>query len=170
MGTQLRVAQVYPADPTQVRAMITNVGYVNARATFTGALSVKSSKSEHPDGSTELEITRTLPSEMPSFAVAIVGDTLTVTEFQTWQIATPMGCSGQFRVEFSAPLTFVGVATMTYDGQRTTVVTQGEFKAAIPFLGGKVENLAREQTERYLKKEETFATDWLTKSGTEEAL
>jgi hypothetical protein len=162
MGTQLRVAQVYEADPAKVRAMITDAGYISARATVTGALSVKSSCSIQSDGTTNLEIIRTLPSEMPAFAVAIVGNTLTVTESQSWHPATPTGCSGEFRVEFSAPLTFSGIATMTYDGQRTTVVTAGEFNASIAFFGGKVENLAREQTERYLKKEESFARSWLS--------
>ena len=138
MGTQLRVAQIYEADPAKVRAMITDSGYISARATVTGALSVKSSFSVQSDGTINLEIIRTLPSEMPAFAVAIVGDTLTVTEFQSWQPATPTGCTGDFRVEFSAPLTFSGVANMTYDGQRTTVVTEGEFKAAIPFSAEKL--------------------------------
>ena len=165
MGTQLRVAQVYAADPIQLREMVTNESYINARAMITGALSVESSSSVQPDGTTNLEIIRTLPSEMPSFAVAIVGDTLTVTEHQTWQPATQDSCLGTFRVEFNAPLTFIGVATMTFDGARTTVVTEGEFKASIPFFGGKVENLAREQTERYLAKEESFAADWLKSHG-----
>lgn len=166
MGTTLRVSQIYAANPTQVRAMITDARYISERATVTGALSVKSSCSVQSDGTTNLEIIRTLPSEMPAFAVAIVGNTLTVTEFQSWQPATPPGCSGEFRVEFSAPLTFQGVATMTYDGQRTTVVTSGEFNAAVAFFGGKVENLAREQTERYLEKEESFANSWLSNNGT----
>jgi hypothetical protein len=166
MGTQLRVSQVYDADPLRVRAMLTDSGYIQERATITGALTVESSLSEHDDGTTELEITRTLNSEMPSFAVAIVGDTLTVTEHQSWLPATKDSCRGTFRVEFSAPLTFLGVATMTYDGAHTTVVTEGEFKASIPFFGGKVENLAREQTQRYLEKEEAFAIDWLRTSGT----
>jgi hypothetical protein len=165
MGTQLRVAQVYAANPIQLREMVTNKGYIDARAMITGALSVESSSSVQPDGTTNLEIIRTLPSEMPSFAVAIVGDTLAVTEHQTWQPATQDSCLGTFRVEFNAPLTFIGVATMTFDGARTTVVTEGEFKASIPFFGGKVENLAREQTERYLAKEESFATDWLKSHG-----
>jgi hypothetical protein len=157
---------VYSADPIQVLEMLTNESYINARATITGALSVESSSSVQADGTTELEIIRTLPSEMPSFAVAIVGDTLTVTEYQSWQPAAKDSCLGTFRVEFSAPLTFLGVATMTYDGAQTTIVTEGEFKASIPFFGGKVENLAREQTQRYLEKEESFAADWLRKSGT----
>jgi hypothetical protein len=41
------------------------------------------------------------------------------------------------------------------------VTTEGELKASIPFMGGKVENLAKEQTERYLRKEQEFALTWL---------
>jgi hypothetical protein len=161
MGTNLRVAQVYAADPIQVLEMLTNKAYINARAMLTGSLSVESSSSVQADGTINLEIIRTLRSQMPSFAVAIAGETLTVTEHQSWQPATQNSCRGTFRVDFSAPLTFLGVATMTYDGAHTTVVTEGDFKASIPFFGGKVENLAREQTQRYLEKEESFANDWL---------
>ena len=166
MATQLRFVQVYAANPIQVREMVTNEGYINARATITGALSVESSCSVQADGTTDVEIIRTLPSEMPSLAVAIVGDTLTVTERQSWKLATEDSCSCTFRVDFSAPLTFLGIATMTYDGAHTSVVTEGEFKASIPFFGGKVENLAYEQTRRYLAKEETFAAGWLKNHGT----
>jgi len=138
MGTHLRVAQVYAADPIQVLEMLTNKPYINARATLTGALSVESSSSVQADGTINLEITRSLPSQMPSFAVAIAGETLTVTEYQSWQPATQNSCRGTFRVDFSAPLTFLGVATMTYDGVHTTVFTEGDFKASIPFSAEKL--------------------------------
>ena len=161
MGTNLRVAQVYAADPIQVLEMLTNKAYINGRAMLTGALSVESSSSVQADGTIHLEITRTLPSQIPPFAIAIVGDTLTVTEHQSWQRETKESCQGNFRVEFSAPLTFLGIVTMTYESAHTTVVTEGQFKSAIALFGGKIENLARDQTQRYLAKEESFATSWL---------
>ena len=38
---------------------------------------------------------------------------------------------------------------------------QGEFKAGVPLVGGKVERVAAEQTERYLTKEMSVAAEWL---------
>ncbi|MFA7324843.1 MAG: DUF2505 domain-containing protein [Candidatus Nanopelagicales bacterium] len=165
MGTRLRFVQIYAAGPSAVRAMVTDAEYITARAHVTGALEVTQSTTTSADGVTVLEITRILPSEMPSFAVAIVGQTLTVTEHQEWQPLDADRCTCEFHVGFSAPLTFTGTASMTFDGSQTAVLTEGEFKASIPLLGAKVERLALEQTERYLGKEQAFGAQWLQQGG-----
>ncbi len=165
MGTQLQFVQVYPADPAQVLNMVSNSDYITARAKATGALTVTHTRNDGADGSIDLVIVRALPAEMPSYAKSIVGDTLTITEHQVWGVATERSCDGRFEVQFSAPLTFKGTVQMTFDGSHTTVVTAGEIKAAVPFVGGKVERLALEQTERYLRKEEDFGKEWLLKGS-----
>ena len=161
MGTQLESRQVYSATPQQVMAMLKDPDYITERATVTGALTVTHTRTDDADGTVNLVIMRTLPADMPSYARSIVGDTLTITEHQTWKAAPDGDYQGSFDVKFSAPLTFKGRVIMTVDGTSTTVVTTGEFKAAVPFVGGKVERLALEQTERYLRKEEEIARDWL---------
>ncbi|MDO9485038.1 MAG: DUF2505 domain-containing protein [Actinomycetota bacterium] len=165
MGTQLQFAQVYPADPAQVLTMVCDPDYIAARAKATGALTVTHTREDGADSSVDLVIVRTLPAEMPSYAKSIVGDTLTITEHQMWGLANEHSCDGRFEVQFSAPLTFKGTVQMTFDGSHTTVVTAGEIKAAVPFVGGKVERLALEQTERYLRKEEEFARQWILKGS-----
>ena len=162
MGTQLQFDQVYSATPEQVMAMLQDPDYINERATSTGSLTVSHTRGDGPEGGIDLVIVRTLPADMPSYARSIVGDTLTVTEHQAWNRPTATGCHGDFEVKFSAPLTFNGTVVMSFDGASTTVVTSGEFKAAVPFVGGKVERLALEQTERYLGKEQQIASDWLS--------
>lgn len=164
MGTQLQFSQIYTASPVQVMSMLRDPQYITERATTTGALTVSHTRSDGADGTTDLVIVRTLPADMPSFARSIVGDTLTVTEHQIWQVPTAESCSGTFDVQFSAPLTFKGTVVMSFDGGSTTLVTAGEFKASVPFVGGKVERLALDQTERYLHKEEKFARLWLARS------
>ena len=163
MGTRLQFSQVYAAEPAIVRSMVTDSAYIEERAIATGALTVDHTRTEAPDGAVDLVIVRTLPADMPSYARAIVGDTLTITEHQVWQAVDASTCQGRFDVKFSAPLVFTGTASMTYDGSHTAVVTAGEIKASIPFVGGKVEALALEQTERYLRKEQEFANSWLAK-------
>jgi hypothetical protein len=161
VGTQLECNQVYPASPAQVLAMVCDSDYITERAKATGALTVSHTRTDGSDGSVDLVIVRTLPADMPSYARSIVGETLTITEHQIWGLATDEACAASFEVKFSAPLTFKGDVHMSFDGTSTTVVTAGEIKAAVPFVGGKVERLALEQTERYLRKEEEFAKQWL---------
>lgn len=165
MGTQLQCTQIYPASPVRVLSMLCEAGYITDRAKVTGALTVTHTRTDGADGTIDLVIVRTLPADMPSYARSIVGETLTITEHQIWQEATENSCSGQFDVQFSAPLTFSGTVAMTFDGAATTVVTAGELRASIPFVGGKVERLALEQTERYLRKEEEFAKQWLASAA-----
>ena len=165
MGTQLQFTQVYSATPMQVLSMLQDPDYITERAKRTGALTVSHTRSEGPADTIDLVIVRTLPADMPSFARSIVGDTLTVTEHQVWDAAGPTTGHGSFDVKFSAPLTFIGAVDMSCDEVTTTVLTAGEFKAAVPFVGGKVERLALEQTERYLRKEEQIARDWLSRAA-----
>ena len=157
----MKFDQIYPADVTTIRAMLLNPAYIEARALATGALTLESSVTTEPNGQATVVITRSLPSEMPAFAATIVGETLTITETQVWQPEFLGQCFGNFSVTFSAPLTFIGTASITTDGDNTVITTEGELKASIPFMGGKVENLAKEQTERYLRKEQEFALTWL---------
>ena len=157
----MKFDQIYPDDVTTIRAMLLNPAYIEARALATGALTLESSVTTEPNGQATVVITRSLPSEMPAFAAAIVGETLTITETQVWQPEFLGQCFGNFSVTFSAPLTFIGTASITTDGDNTVITTEGELKASIPFMGGKVENLAKEQTERYLRKEQEFALTWL---------
>lgn len=162
MATSLQFEQTYPTDVTRIRAMVLDPAYIQARALATGALTIESSITTEPNGQTTVVITRTLPSEMPAFAAAIVGETLTITETQIWEPEFLGQCFGQFSVTFSAPLTFTGSASITHADDNTVVTTEGELKASIPFMGGKVETLAKEQTERYLRKEQDFALAWLS--------
>ena len=157
----MKFDQIYPADVTTIRAMLLDPAYIQARAVATGALTLESSVNTAPNGQTTVVITRTLPSEMPAFAAAIVGETLTITETQVWQPEFLGQCFGSFSVTFSAPLTFIGTASITTDGDNTVITTEGELKASIPFMAGKVEHLAKEQTQRYLRKEQEFALTWL---------
>ena len=161
MATNMKFTQTYPANTSAVRSMFIDPEYIKARALATGAQSVDHMITNEPNGQTTVVITRTLPSEMPAFAAAIVGDTLTITETQIWEPEFLGQCFGQFSVTFSAPLTFTGSASITHADDTTVVTTEGELKASIPFMGGKVENLAKEQTERYLRKEQEFAQAWL---------
>jgi hypothetical protein len=161
MTTNMKFTQTYAADTSAVRSMLLDPEYIKARALATGALTVQHTLTVEPNGEVTLIITRTLPSEMPTFAAAIVGETLTITETQVWEPEFLHQCFGKFSVTFSAPLTFNGSASITSDADNTVVTTEGDFKASIPFMGGKVENLAKEQTERYLRKEREFAQIWL---------
>jgi hypothetical protein len=105
---------------------------------------------------------RVLPANVPSFAVKMIGETLTVTETQNWPALSASGtASVPVKVEFSAPISFSGTMSLAPAGEGTQITVTGTFKASIPFIGGKVEQLAKETTEKYLAKENKLGEQWL---------
>jgi hypothetical protein len=141
--------------------MMADPDYVRARAEHTGATHVSVRVSDRADGCTVVNVDRTLPAQVPSFAAALVGETLTIEEEQTWPSIVADRCTVDLRARFSGPLAFTGTAQVVGSGDLTTVTTTGELKASVPFIGGRIEGLAKEQIERYLAAEEQVAADWL---------
>lgn len=162
MPTSIEFTQEYAADAQAVRAMLTSPDYATMRGQRTGATSITVELQSQADGSTRLDIVRVLPAEVPSFAKSFVGETLTVTECQTWHTPKADGTgSATITAAFSAPITFAGQMAIESDGSTTRVRSTGEFKANVPFVGGKVEQVAKEIFEKYLRKEQSLGQEWL---------
>ena len=165
MGTDFTVMQTYTASPERVHAMLTDEKFVTFRAENTGAISATSSVTAGSDGSCTVVSARVLPANVPSFAAKMIGETLTVTETQSWPALSASGTATvPVKVEFSAPISFAGSMTLAPAGDGTQITVTGTFKASIPFVGGKVEQLAKETTEKYLGKENKLGETWLSQS------
>ena len=66
MATTLDFSQTYDAQPSTVRAMITDAEFINLRATKTGSTTVDSEVINEPGGGTTVVVTRTMPANVPS--------------------------------------------------------------------------------------------------------
>lgn len=162
MGTRLTYDQVIPGDPVRARALLLDPEFMRAKAERTKAFDITVSVVEHEDGSATATNSRSMPAEVPSYATAFVGDHLTITEVQEWSAPAPDGsCRARVTVDFHAPLTYTGEIVLTGQGSSTTLANSGEFKASVPFVGGKVERVAADMTEKYLAKEAEVAAEWL---------
>lgn len=164
MATALSYDQAMPADPARVRALLVDPDYVRAKAERTGAFDITVEVLDQPDGRTTVTSTRSMPAEVPSYATAFVGEHLTITEVQDWSPAGPDGsATAQVTVDFHAPLAYAGTITLTGDAQGSALANRGEFRANVPFVGGKVERVAEEMTRKYLAKESDVAAEWLAR-------
>ena len=161
MGKEFTYRQSFDADPVTVFAMLANPEYVQIKCEATGSMETTIEIDESADGSTTITSTRVLPADVPAPAKKFVGETISATETQVW---SPAGTDGSrtadVTVEFSGPLAFTGSLTLSPDGSGSQVVTSGTFKASVPFVGGTIESVAAEQTEKYLRAEERVAADW----------
>lgn len=161
MSTSFEYDQTFNADPATVLAMLQNPEYVRKRCDETGSQETTVDVSGTPGGQYVVTSVRVLPA--PSAAKSFVGDTITVTETQTWSPANADGSAEATTVvDFKSLLSFTGKIQISGSGSATTVHTSGELKSGIPFMGGKVEKGGAEQTERYLKAEEKIGAAWLS--------
>lgn len=164
VATRLQHDQRFPGDPATVMAMLRDPQFIQEKCQRTGSLETTSSVQDTPDGGCVITSTRVLPSQVPAAARSFVGETITVTEVQTW---TPPAADGSatatVTVDFAAPMAFSGTLTMAPDGPSTTVRTDGEFKASVPFVGKSIEKTVAEQTAKYLTVEETVGGEWLSR-------
>ena len=161
MAKEFTYRQSFDGDPLTVFAMLRDPEYVQAKCDATGSLETTAEVSDASDGTVTIVSTRVLPAQVPDVARKFVGDTISATETQVWSAAAPDGSrTATVEVEFSGPLGFTGTLSLRPAGQGTEVITDGKFKASVPFVGGTIESEAAKQTERYLGAEERVASEW----------
>ena len=161
MSTQFAFTQSFPSDPEQTFRMFTDTAYIEAKCAATGSMRTTAEVVEDPTGSVTITSTRVLPAEVPAVAKSFVGETIDVTEVQTWTAPDADGArTATVRVSFSGPLSFQGTMALHAHAGGTAVRTEGSFKAKVPFVGGQIEEVAAAQTERYLRAEEAIGSTW----------
>lgn len=162
MPTEFTHTQVFPTDPKTLFELLANKDFILAKCAATGSLSATANVTSGPQGSIILVNTRVLPADLPAPARSFVGDTITVTETQTWTPADSTGArTAHVSVEFSGPMKFEGQLKLEPNHAETTITTSGKFTASVPLIGGKIEKVASEQTIRYLMAEEEVARERL---------
>ncbi len=163
MATGLRYEQHFPSDPATVMSMLRHPDYVRQKGERTGATEVTVDVADAPDGGVVITSIRTMPAEVPSYAAPFVGDSITVTETQTWAPPAEDGStSATVTVKFDSPLAYRGSIDLVPATDGVLLRNEGEFKASVPFVGGKVEKVAAEMTQKYLAKEATVGAEWLS--------
>ncbi len=162
MAKEFTYRQDFGSDPVSVFTMLCNPEYVQAKCAATGSLQTTVDISETADGAVTITSTRVLPAEVPAAARKFVGETISATETQTWSPPAVDGSrTAEVSVDFSGPLSFSGRLSLRPFGDGSEVITEGSFKASVPFVGGTIESVAAEQTARYLGAEERVAAEWL---------
>lgn len=97
-------------------------------------------------GRTGVRTERALPTRgMPTAVSSLVGDTLTVTEEQTWGPARPDGTRAadlELRVA-GAPIRMRGTVTLSPAGGGSDLVVAADLTCSVPILGRKIEAAAK---------------------------
>ena len=150
-------------DLVTAYSLVTDESYVNDVATATGGTDVTVSVTPTHGGGADVVSSRTLPADVPSYAKAMIGETIALTETREFGPAAADGSrTGTITVAFAgAPVVITGTLRLSAGGGGTLVAVEMTIKAAVPFVGGKIEEMAKEQTVRYLGKEQELGRRWL---------
>lgn len=157
----------YVATPHEVIAMLTNEDFQNHKCVATGALRHTVTVTAQGDRTIVIS-TRDLPSDrFPHFVRSMVGDTLHVTETQDWGPSEDDGTRhGTLTVEIAgAPVHLHGTLSLKPEGPGTVEIIEGNLKASIPFLGGKVEEAAAPAIQSAIRVEGETGAVWLAEQG-----
>lgn len=164
VSTHLSAHLALPDDPETAFALLTDPGYVEEVATATGGHDVSVTVTPGDDGGATVVSARSLPANLPSYAKAFVGDTISLTETRVYGPAAADGSrDGTFDVDFgSTPITISGTLRLQPEGEVSGLAIEVDIKASVPFVGGKVEGVASGWIEKFVAKEEKVAAQHAT--------
>ena len=134
----------YPATPEAVFAMLTDEQFQARKCLAAGAL--RHDTAIQPVGEGVRIVTkRDLPTaDLPDFAKSLIGPKLAITETYDWGPAGADGSRfGELDVEVAgAPVSLSAKVALVPNGAGAQMRVDGNLKASIPLLGGKVEKSA----------------------------
>ena len=161
--TKIDQVQRYEASPAEVFTMLADEDFVEKKCLASGSIEASGQILDDGDGKVSIIGRRVLPAQLPGFAKKFVGDTIVLTETQNWDAAKADGDRrATFVVDFgNNPISFKGTIALLPDGDDSTVETKGEIKCTVPFVGGKIEQIALSWIDKYLNKEQSVGNDWL---------
>jgi Protein of unknown function (DUF2505) len=154
----------YDADPRTVFRMIVDPGFQDAKCVATGALEYEVDVQEHPDGGATVVSRRTMPTnEIPDFVRSFVGSTIKLAETQRWAPETADGSrTGSIEVEIEGmPVRLTASTALTAAAGGTQQPIEGDLKASVPFLGGKIESAAEPAVRAAIRVEGRTGAKWL---------
>ncbi len=164
MSTSLSSSLSLPADPQAAFAMVTNRDYLQRVAEATGGTDIEITVTPTIEGGATIVSRRKLPADLPSYAKALVGDFLKLTETRTFGAATEDGTRrGTVSVTIDgAPVTIEGPLKLEPTPDGSIVMIKAEVKASVPFVGGKLEKFAADNIQDFLRIEEKVAAKFLS--------
>jgi hypothetical protein len=153
----------YAATPQDVFTMLADPAFQAAKVEATHPLS--HTESVTPKGEqTEIVTSRVISTDgFPDFAKSMIGPKLRVTETIMWSRASADGSrTGTIDIAIGdAPVAMNGTLRMAAGGSGTRIDIDGDLKAKIPLVGGRVEKAAERPILGAIEKEQEVGTAWL---------
>ncbi|GAA1893403.1 DUF2505 domain-containing protein [Lapillicoccus jejuensis] len=155
----------YPADPHAVAAMVADPAFQARKCEATHAESHTESVTPLGD-STQIRTRRVMPTDdFPDFVRSMVGPKIAVSETYVWSAPAADGSrDGTVEVEVGdgkVPVAMTGTMTLRPGGPGSVVRIEGELKAKVPLIGGRIEKAAEPAVLDAIAKEREVGLEWL---------
>jgi hypothetical protein len=145
--------------------MLTDRAFLEKVCTDNGAIEHSVAVEPADDGGVVITTTRVLPTkDVPPVVNGFVGETLTVTEVDTWGPAADDGSrAGTVSLDIvGAPVKLTGKLVFEAGADGSSVERlSGELKAGIPLFGGQVEKAAEPAVRSAIKSKQRPGAAWL---------
>jgi uncharacterized protein YndB with AHSA1/START domain len=155
----------YAAPPQQVFAMMADPAFQAAKCEATHPL--EHTESVTPKGDqTQIVTRRVVPTDgFPDFAKSMIGPRIAITETIIWSRASVDGSrSGTVNLGIGdAPVGMTGTMRLGPSATGTKVVIDGELKARVPLLGGRIEKAAGPSVIEAIRREHETGIAWLSR-------
>jgi hypothetical protein len=155
----------YEADPATVYEMISDLKFQERKFANTGAVSYEVTLDAHEDGGITVTSRRELPTDrVPDFLRSFVGSTIRVQQVEEWGAVEADGVrNGTLMADLSGmPVRFTARLSLVTSDTGTLEIVQGDLKASVPLIGGKVEKAAEPAIKAAVAAEQRTGRDWLT--------
>jgi hypothetical protein len=163
MGMKLKQDDRYDADPERVFAMFCDPAFVDAKYAALGYPKFEVLECGPVGDGGVIKTRRFVTANIPGFAKKLLGDTTEMVQTDTWEGVGADGVRrGTWVIDIPGkPMGARGTITLAADGLGSLVRIDGELKASVPLIGGKLESFAGGEAAKTLKDEHNFAVNWL---------
>jgi hypothetical protein len=154
----------YDAEPAEVYAMFCDPDFIRAKYDTLGYPKHELVRLDTSDDGATVSTRRWVPANVPGFAKKLFGETTEMVQTDIYGPETDGVRHGTWTIEVPGkPVKASGSITLAATAEGSLVTIDGELKASIPLIGGKIESWAGGEAAKTLRDEHEFAVTWLEK-------
>jgi hypothetical protein len=152
----------YDADPAAVFEMFCDEKFLLGKYEALGYPKYEVIEVAASDAGAVIKTRRWAPANVPGFAKRLFGDTTEMVQTDEWGPATDGVREGTWKIDVPGkPVRAGGTIRLEPKGSGSLMSIDGELKASVPLIGGKLESWAGGEAKEALVKEHDFGVSWL---------
>jgi hypothetical protein len=152
----------YDVDPAVVFAMFCDEKFLLGKYDALGYPKFEVLGVEASDGGARITTRRHAPANVPGFAKRLFGETTEMVQTDVWGPEQDGVREGTWTIDVPGkPVKAGGTIRLEPSANGSLVSIEGELKASVPLIGGKIESWAGGEAKEALVKEYEFGVGWL---------